>query len=80
MTMTITSVEDMREAIKRSAEYQEIVRCRLDGISTEAVLEAVRSFSAEADFVETEVGGASATDVWGTTCAGRDFRLFLSAD
>jgi hypothetical protein len=77
MTMTITSVEDMREAIKRSAEYHEIIRCRLDGITEESALLTIRVLTAEADSTETEIGGAPATDVWGVTSDGREFRLFL---
>jgi hypothetical protein len=78
-THTIITSTDLRYAIDRSAEYREIVRCRLDGISTETVLEAVRSFAAEVDSAETEVGGAPTTDVWGVTSDGQEFRLFLSA-
>jgi hypothetical protein len=78
MTMTIASISDLRYAIDRSAEYHEVVRCRLDGIDEGHALTLIRVFSAEIESAETENGGAPATDVWGTTLTtGREFRLFL---
>jgi hypothetical protein len=77
-THTIASISDLRYAVERSAEYREVVRCRLDGIDEGHALTLIRVFAAEVDSVETEHGGAPATDVWGTTLTtGREFRLFL---